>query len=57
MFPHNVILSELVKMHLMQEHPKGENLCDMLNGNGGGGFDLENPHIVLEASRTFQFFS
>ena len=48
MFPKDVVLGEIVEMDLKEEHPKSEELCDMLNRNNGGGFDLEDPRIVLE---------
>ena len=48
MFPKDVVLGEIVEMDLKEEHPKSEELCDVLNRNNGGGFDLEYPRIVLE---------
>ena len=32
----------------MQKRPKGEELCDVLRGDVGGMFDLENPRVVFE---------
>ena len=46
--PKDVILGEFVKMDLMKEHPKREELCDMLGGDRGGWIDLEDPCVVLE---------
>lgn len=35
-------------MEVVQEHPKGEELPDVLDGDARGGVDLENPIIVFE---------
>ena len=46
--PYNGILGKLIKMEVVQEHPKGEELPDVLDGDGRGGVDLGNPIIVFE---------
>ena len=48
LLPKDVILGEFVKMDLMKEHPKCEELRDMLNKDRGGWIDLEDPCVVLE---------
>ena len=47
-FPYYVILSKLIKMHLMEKHPKGEELCYMFGGNNRRWPDFEDPHVFLE---------
>ena len=57
MFPKDVVVGEIIEMDLKEEHPKSEELCDVLNRNNGGGFDLEYPRIVLERLPHLPIFS
>ena len=57
MLPNDFILGELVKMDLIKKHPKSEELCDVLGGYVGGGFDLEDPRVVLEGLPDLPTFS
>lgn len=56
MLPGDVVLPMLLKMDVIQKHPKSEKLSNVVSGDDVVVADFEDPTSSLTASLTFQFF-
>jgi hypothetical protein len=54
--PHNVILSEPIKVEVMEKHPMGENSRMCFTETYVEGLVLKIKALSFSVSRTFQFF-
>lgn len=48
MLPNDTIFGMPIEVEVMQEHPKSEELANVISGESGAGANFKNPSILFE---------